>query len=119
MDVGLLLRVLHRRRVLRAREAWSRERLARHQAEALRTLRDFAHDRSPYYRRLHAGLRGRPLADLPVLTKADLMANWDDVATDRRLRLADVETHLSDEARSFARGDGYGRRRDRFLDPTR
>lgn len=105
MDVRLLLRVLHRRRALRAREAWSRERLARHQAEALGALRDFALARSPFYRRFHAGLRDRPLAELPVLTKADLMANWDDVATDRRLHLADAEEHLAGEARSYA-GDG-------------
>ena len=50
--------------------------------------------RSPFYQRFHAGLEGRPLADLPVLTKAELMTSFDDVVTDRDIRLADVEAHL-------------------------
>ena len=51
--------------------------------------------RSPFYQRFHAGLEARPLAELPVLTKAELMATFDDLVTDRDIRLADVEAHLS------------------------
>ena len=32
---------------------------------------------------------------IPVMTKADVMANWDDVVTDRRLTLERAEAHLS------------------------
>lgn len=52
--------------------------------------------RSPFYRRFHAGLEDRPLAELPVLTKAELMANFDHLVTDRDIRLADVEAHLGE-----------------------
>lgn len=63
--------------------------------------------RSPFYRRFHAGLEDRPLAQLPVLTKAELMANFDDLVTDRDIRLADVEAHLR-------RIEGDVRFRDRY-----
>lgn len=94
MDIGLVARYLVLRRRLRARERWPRDRLEHYQANALRTLRAHAMARSPFYRRFHAGLEDRPLAELPVLTKAELMANFDDVVTDRGIRLADVEAHL-------------------------
>ena len=32
---------------------------------------------------------------IPVMTKADVMANWDDVVTDRRLTLEQAEAHLA------------------------
>lgn len=66
--------------------------------------------RSPFYRRFHAGLEDRPLAELPVLTKAELMANFDDVVTDREIRLADVEAHLGEIT-----GDERFRRRYRVV----
>lgn len=94
MDLGLVARYLVLRGQLRARERWSPDRLHAHQAEALRELRRHAMARSPFYRRFHAGLEDGPLADLPVLTKAELMANFDDLVTDRDIRLADVEAHL-------------------------
>ena len=94
MDLGLIARYLVLRRQLRSRERWSPDRLRVHQRDALRELRAYAMARSPFYRRFHAGLEGRPLADLPVLTKAELMANFDDLVTDRDVRLADVEAHL-------------------------
>jgi hypothetical protein len=34
------------------------------------------------------------LAELPVLTKTELMEHFDDVVTDRRLSLAGLEQHL-------------------------
>ncbi|HWA39914.1 MAG TPA: AMP-binding protein, partial [Burkholderiales bacterium] len=36
----------------------------------------------------------RPLEELPVLDKAELMRSFDEVVTDRSIRLADVERHL-------------------------
>ncbi len=85
--------VVNRARLLR-RDHWSRPRLLAHQARALAALRTFAYARSPFYRKFHAGLVDRPLEDLPVLTKAELMRNFDDVVTDPALRLGDVEEHL-------------------------
>ena len=38
------------------------------------------------------------LAQLPVMTKTQMMANFDDVVTDRRLTRALVERHITDSA---------------------
>ncbi len=55
---------------------------------------------SPFYRERLAGLdldRCRP-ADVPPLTKAELMARFDEIVTDRRVRRADVERFMADPA---------------------
>jgi len=79
----------------RSRERWSRDRLLLHQARAQRSLRSLASARSPFYRRFHRGLADRPLRELPVLTKATMMENFDDLVTDREIRVRDVERHLA------------------------
>jgi putative adenylate-forming enzyme len=67
-----------------------------HQRRSIARLRAFAYARSPFYRRFHAGLARRPFEELPILTKATLMENFDQVVTDRTLRLADLEGFLRD-----------------------
>ena len=52
-----------------------------YQAPRLADLRTFAASRSPFYRDLQRGLEAAPLAVLPVVTKATLMARFDDLAT--------------------------------------
>lgn len=94
VDARTLFSILHKRRALRAHERWSRLELEVHQARALRELRDFAVARSPFYARLHRGLERRPLHELPVVTKADLMSGFDDLNTDREVRLRDVRAFL-------------------------
>ncbi|HSD79417.1 MAG TPA: hypothetical protein VLB47_02110 [Solirubrobacteraceae bacterium] len=82
---------------LRRHDTWSRERLRRHQARMLAALLDHALARSPFYRRAYraAGAgRDTPLAGLPPVDKTTIMANFDEVVTDPRLRLADLEAHL-------------------------
>ncbi len=66
------------------------------QQQRLDTLVRHAVARSPFYRRLYQGLdtRSPDIVSLPTVTKAQLMANFDDWVTDRRLRLADLERHL-------------------------
>lgn len=90
-----LLRIVLRARALKRREKWTRERIIAHQQSELRKLRAFAYAHSPFYRKFHAGLEDRPLADLPILTKQELMASWDDIVTDRTLRLKDVDRFLN------------------------
>jgi putative adenylate-forming enzyme len=94
MDIGLISRVVAMRRTLRMREGWSRAELDEDRGAAERALRAFAYDRSPFYRRFHAGLFDRPLDELPILTKATLMEHFDELVTDRAVRLAEVEAHL-------------------------
>jgi phenylacetate-coenzyme A ligase PaaK-like adenylate-forming protein len=65
------------------------------------------------------GFEEADLAGLPPMTKDDLMANWDQVVTDRRLNLDLVERHLAgleadaylfDEVHAVASGGSTGRR---------
>jgi phenylacetate-coenzyme A ligase PaaK-like adenylate-forming protein len=84
---------------LTARNSWSREQLLRHQQQRLQETLRRAAVGSPFYRETigHLVARGAPLEDLPVLTKAQLVANFDRIVTDRRLRLDDIERHLAGE----------------------
>jgi phenylacetate-CoA ligase len=94
MDTWLIANILRLRRTLRRREGWTRERLLEHQQHELATLRAFAAERSPFYRRLHHGLGAAPLAELPVLTKATMMGHFDEIVTDPTLHLAGLQTYL-------------------------
>jgi phenylacetate-CoA ligase len=89
---------------LMARDRWSREDLLAFQRERVRALVAHAVTNSHYYREtLGAGAADRPLAELPTLPKATMMAEFDRVVTDSRLRLADLQAHLAgpDPSQSF------------------
>jgi phenylacetate-CoA ligase len=102
MDVRLVARVLFLRAALRRRDRWSPARIAAHQEQALQRLRTAAYAGSGFYRRHHAGLHDAPLAQLPPVTKADLMAHFDEALTTRDLSLAELEQRL----RTLAAEDG-------------
>jgi hypothetical protein len=93
--MSMIARVLWLRRRLRQRERWTERQLREHQRRELASLRGFAAAQSPFYRRWHAGLDDAPLGELPVLTKATLMDNFDQIATDPAVRLADVQDYLA------------------------
>lgn len=95
MTPSALVRLLRARAQLERRRSWTSERLAAHRAQALADLRAYAYAHSPYYLAAHRGLERAPLAELPVLTKADLMTHYDELVTDPAVRLADVERHLA------------------------
>ena len=85
---------VHRRRL-----DWDADQLAAHQADRLRALLARAIEHSPFHaRRLgHIDPARFGLADLsslPVMTKAEMMASFDDVVTDRRLSRWLAEEHL-------------------------
>jgi putative adenylate-forming enzyme len=90
MKIRMMLKLLRTLRELRQHERWSREQLQRYQATALADLRRYAYERSPFYREFHKGLTDAPLHDLPVLTKATMMEQFDELVTDRSLHLEDV-----------------------------
>jgi phenylacetate-CoA ligase len=94
MDLPLIARVLSMRRMLRARERWAAESVSAHRQEQLRALRAHAQAHSPFYRRFHAGSESKPLNELPVLTKSELMSSFDELVTDRAVHLASVRTHF-------------------------
>jgi phenylacetate-CoA ligase len=95
MDAAMIGRVLWLRRVLRRRERWSRAQVEDYQRRKLAALRSHAVLRSPFYQRFHQGLRDRPLAELPVLTKAMLLDHFDEITTDPALHLDDLEAYLA------------------------
>lgn len=98
MRPGTLLPLLRRVHALRRRGRWSRPQVLAHQATALAAVRAHAVQASAFYRRHHAGLEDRPLHDLPPVTKAALMAHFDEAVTDPALRHADLT--------AFAQGPG-------------
>lgn len=94
MDLRLITRVLFLRAAWRRRDHWDAARITAHQDRALRELRRATYAGSEFYRRHHAGLHEAPLDQLPPVTKADLMAHFDEAVTTPDLSLADLENHL-------------------------
>lgn len=90
MPLRTLLATLWRRNQLERRMYGTRAQLEQRQLQAIEQLRAFAIENSPFYRRFYQGCEQRPWTELPVLTKATLMENFDDLVTDRSVRLADV-----------------------------
>lgn len=79
---------------------WTRGQIDEWRTDALRRLVTAARSGSPWHaERLAAvdvdALDAADLAVLPTMTKDDLMANFDDVVTDRRVTLAAAEEHLA------------------------
>ena len=78
---------------------WDADQLSAHQAERLRTLLGHAAEHSPFHKRRLAGIDPASfdpadLRRLPAMSKAEMMAGFDDVVTDRRLDRRQVEDHL-------------------------
>jgi phenylacetate-CoA ligase len=79
---------VRRSRALAERARWTRERLNAYTGAETAAL--VAHARA------HSGFHAARIADgeIPIMTKADLMAQWDEIVTDRRITLARAEAHL-------------------------
>lgn len=82
------------------RLTWPRSSVLEHQRRCLRGVLAHAVEHSPFHARRLAGLDvdavgPEDLGALPVMTKQDLMASFDDVVTDRRVTRARVEAHLA------------------------
>jgi phenylacetate-CoA ligase len=95
---------------LLARDRWSREQLITFQHERVRELIEHAAAASPYYREVLGPDALAPdvrLEDLPTLTKATLMEQFDRVVTDPRLRLAAAEAHAAGPEPGGLLGDRY------------
>ena len=91
---GRLARLIWIRRELAKRDRWTRNELVHHQTNALSVLRAHAYANSPFYQRFHSDLFDKPLQDLPVLTKKELMENWNEVVTDRTLKLNELREFI-------------------------
>jgi phenylacetate-CoA ligase len=85
------------------RLGWDAHQLAEHQRDQLRALLAAALSRSPFHARRLAGIDPErfelsQLADLPVMTKEQMMASFDELLTDRRLTRARAEQQLAASA---------------------
>ncbi len=96
MNINLMLQLIRQLEQLRKHEQWTRIELETHQATALKALREYAYNRSPFYQQFHKGLTNAPLRDLPVLTKAMVMQHFDDLVTDRDIRLDSARVFIKD-----------------------
>ena len=82
------------------RLGWPASRLRAEREQKLRALLRIAIERSPWHRRRLAGLdpdtaTEASLGRIPPMTTGDLMAHWDEIVTEPRLRLDLVEKHLA------------------------
>jgi len=98
MSLWTVFRVLQSARAHERSSRWTRAQLESHQAQRLLELRRFVQTNSPFYRRFHAGSESRPLGELPILSKTMLMENFDELVTDRTLKLAALEEYLARQA---------------------
>jgi phenylacetate-CoA ligase len=126
MNAAAIAGLLRERARLRTHDDWSRDDMLTYQSRRLSDLRAFATSRSPFYHDLHHGLDDAPLDALPIVNKATFMERFDDLVTDREVRLADVERYLStasatdrfrDRYRVAATGGTTGRRGVLLADP--
>ena len=106
------------------RLGWPAERLRQERTGRLRDLLRVAKAASLWHRERLAGIDPDTFdeEDLPIvppMTKDDLMANWDGIVSDHRLRLGLVEAHVArltadayllDEVHAVASGGSTGRR---------
>jgi phenylacetate-CoA ligase len=93
---GLIAELLVGRQLIRQRDDWTRRRLQDFQAAGLMQLRHHAITQAPHFADHYRGLEGAPLAELPPLTKSELMASWDRIVTTPDLSLGSVTQHLRD-----------------------
>ena len=90
MNIRIMLNLHHTLEGQRQHEKWTRQQLQTYQEESLHRLRKYAYEKSPFYQDFHKGMTDRSLQELPVLTKAIMMENFDELVTDRALHLEDI-----------------------------
>jgi phenylacetate-coenzyme A ligase PaaK-like adenylate-forming protein len=105
-----IVRALRYAQQLASHERWSRDAILRHQQKRLSALVRHAVAGSEFYRELYHGLDVENrivLAELPIIDKPMVMANFDRLVTDRRLKLADLTAHLNGLVRDSYYLDEY------------
>jgi len=87
-----------------ARLSWSTETLKQERQKGLRSLLKHATDNSPWHRDRLSNVdidtfQETDLGSLPIMTKADVMGNWDQIVTDTRLTLEGANNHITQKLR--------------------
>ncbi|MFO7996966.1 MAG: hypothetical protein R6U93_07540 [Dehalococcoidia bacterium] len=93
-----LARAIAYRQALIRHEFWPRTKLEELQQRRLARLLDWATRKSPFYRDLCSAHRiSEPcsLQDFPIMDKKAYMEHFDEIVTDPRLRLAQLQEHMA------------------------
>ena len=96
--LGDLARAIAYRQALIRHECWPRARLEKLQQRRLVRLFDWATRRSPFYREFcstHHMSQPYSLQDFPILDKKTYMKHFDEIVTDPRLRLSQLQEHMA------------------------
>jgi phenylacetate-CoA ligase len=85
---------------------WPAERLKEERNRRLRQIVRHAQDYSPWHAERLGGIDADTLTEecmdrLPVMTKDDVMVNWNAIVTDRNLTLETTEEYLADEIHEY------------------
>jgi len=103
--LGDLARAIVYRQALIKHEYWPRAKLEELQQRRLAKLLDWVTQRSPFYRKLCSTHRMSPpysLQDFPVMDKKTYMKHFDEIVTDPRLHLSQLQKHMANVS-----GDDY------------
>jgi phenylacetate-CoA ligase len=96
--LGDLARAIVYRQALIKHECWPRARLEELQQRRLADLLDWVTQKSPFYREYRSTHRLGPpysLQDFPILDKKTYMKHFDQIVTDPRLRLSQLQEHIA------------------------
>lgn len=96
--LGDLARAIVYRQSLIKHECWPRAKLEELQQRRLAKLLDWVTQRSPFYRELcstHWMSQPYSLQDFPVMDKRTYMKRFDEIVTDPRLRLSELQKHMA------------------------
>jgi phenylacetate-CoA ligase len=96
--LGDLARAIVYRQALIKHECWPRAKLEELQQRRLAKLLDWVTQHSPFYRELHSKHRMRQhysLQDFPVMDKRTYMKHFDEIVTNPRLRLSQLQKHMA------------------------
>jgi phenylacetate-CoA ligase len=96
--LGDLARAIAYRQALIKHECWPRARLEELQQRRLARLLDWVTQRSPFYRELcstHRMSQPYSLQGFPIVDKKTYMKHFDEIVTDPRLRLSQLQEHMA------------------------
>ncbi|MEA1871803.1 MAG: hypothetical protein U9M91_00135 [Chloroflexota bacterium] len=96
--LGDLARAIAYRQALIKHECWPRAKLEELQQRRLARLLDWVTQRSPFYRELCSTRRmSQPysLQGFPIMDKKAYMKHFDEIVTDPRLRLSQLQEHMA------------------------
>ena len=87
MNLALLLNILLQRRGLMSHVNWEPEKVQAYNMARLKKLREYVYANSDFYKHFHANHYSENLDSLPILTKPLIMENFDDLVTDKNIKL--------------------------------